>query len=152
MLTGYGKEGGHNCSHGGTIFNDAATSVIWVENQVFLGAGETVMAKTCFEEWLMDLAHAGIKHIQSDIMYLLLMSFMQIALRNINRRVFQELLLIIKMPMWNMPFRQLCTWHNSSSVSDDHSSVDSCDYDAVGQNVVGPDPYPTTPIIASEGD
>ena len=36
---------------------------------------------------------------------LLLMSFMQMVLRNINLRVFQELVLIIRMPMLSMPFR-----------------------------------------------
>ena len=40
---------------------------MWVKNEVFLGAGETVMAETCFEEWHWDLACAEIKHIHSDI-------------------------------------------------------------------------------------
>ena len=45
---------------------------------------------------------------------LLLMSFMLFVLRNINLRVFQELVLIIKMHMLHMLFRQLCTWQESS--------------------------------------
>ena len=66
LQTGYRWEGDNNRFHGGTILNDAATDAIWVENQVFLGAGETIMAKTCFEEWLWHLACAEIKHIHSD--------------------------------------------------------------------------------------
>ena len=49
-----GQEGVNNHFHSRTILNDAATGAIWVENQVSLGAGETIMAKTCFEEWLWD--------------------------------------------------------------------------------------------------
>merc|ERR1712197_15412 len=36
LLQGFGREGEANRYHGGTIFNDAATGVIWVENQVTL--------------------------------------------------------------------------------------------------------------------
>ena len=45
----YGWEGDNNRFHGGIILNVATTDVIWVENQVFLGAGETIIAKTHFE-------------------------------------------------------------------------------------------------------
>ena len=62
LLTAYGWEGNHNRFYGWTILNDAATGAIWVKNQVSLGAGEIIMAKTCFKEWLGDLACAEIKH------------------------------------------------------------------------------------------
>ena len=52
--------------HGGTIFRDAASKVIHVENQVSLGAGETVMSKLRFEEWLWEQAAARVKHYHSD--------------------------------------------------------------------------------------
>ena len=42
---GYGCEALHNCYHGGTIFQDAASNLVRVQNQVSLGAGETVMGK-----------------------------------------------------------------------------------------------------------
>ena len=44
LLTVCGQEGDNNHYHGRTIFNDAATGAMWVENQVSLGAGETIMA------------------------------------------------------------------------------------------------------------
>ena len=66
LLTCYGQEGENNWFYGGTIFTVTATGAIWVENQISLGAGETIMAKTYFEEWLWDLACAGIKHIHSN--------------------------------------------------------------------------------------
>ncbi len=51
---------------GGAIYNDAALGLIWVENQVSLGANETLMGKACFEQWLWDMAYAKIKHYHGD--------------------------------------------------------------------------------------
>eukprot|EP00957_Ditylum_brightwellii_P040099 3034853-Ditylum_brightwellii.AAC.1 len=45
LPSGYGREAAEKRFHGGTIFRDAATGIIWIENQVSLGANETVMAK-----------------------------------------------------------------------------------------------------------
>ena len=59
---GYGREGENNRYHGGTIFNDAASGIIWAENQISLGAGDTIMAKDVFEEWLKEKAWVKIKH------------------------------------------------------------------------------------------
>jgi len=66
LPTGYGQEGINNRYHGGTIFNDAATGGIWVENQVSLGAGETITSKKKFEQWLYELACIEVKHYRSD--------------------------------------------------------------------------------------
>jgi hypothetical protein len=56
LPSGYGCEGCNGRFHGGTIYNDAASGLIWVENQVSLGASETIMGKECFEQWLYDTA------------------------------------------------------------------------------------------------
>ncbi len=37
--SGYSREVPHNQCHGGTLFDDAATCLIWAENQVSLGTG-----------------------------------------------------------------------------------------------------------------
>ena len=66
LLSGFGCEDDRNKFHGGTIFQDAATGIIWIECQVSLGAGETVMSKVRFEEWLWEMAAAEIKHLHSD--------------------------------------------------------------------------------------
>ena len=66
LPSGYGRERLGLCYHGGTIYNDAATGTIWVENQVSLGANETVVGKTRFEEWLWDQAAAQVTHYHSD--------------------------------------------------------------------------------------
>ena len=66
LPSGYGREAAEKRFHGGTIFRDAATGIIWIENQVSLGANETVMAKVKFEEWLWDLAAVEIRHFHSD--------------------------------------------------------------------------------------
>jgi hypothetical protein len=53
---GYGRESKERRLQGGTIYNDVALGLIWVENQVSLGANDTVMGKACFEQWLWDMA------------------------------------------------------------------------------------------------
>jgi hypothetical protein len=63
---GYGREADSNCYHGGTIFRDAASKYIHVENQVSLSAGETVMSKLKFEEWLWEQARVSVRHYHSD--------------------------------------------------------------------------------------
>jgi hypothetical protein len=50
----------------GTIYNDAASGLIWVENQVSLGANETIMGKACFKQWLWDMAYAKVKHYHGN--------------------------------------------------------------------------------------
>ncbi len=52
LRTKYGRESQDCHFQGGTIFNDAASGLIWVENQVSFGANKTVMGKMCFEQWL----------------------------------------------------------------------------------------------------
>ena len=37
-----------------------------MENQVSLGAGETILSKVKFEEWLWEQAAAEIRHLHSD--------------------------------------------------------------------------------------
>jgi hypothetical protein len=63
---GYGRESKEWCFQGGTIYYDAASGLIWVENQVSLGANETVMGKACFEQWLWDMAYAKVKHYHGN--------------------------------------------------------------------------------------
>jgi hypothetical protein len=63
---GYGRESKDRRFQGGTIYNDAASGLIWVENQVSLGANETVMGKARFEQWLWDMAYAEVKHYHGD--------------------------------------------------------------------------------------
>jgi hypothetical protein len=36
--------------------------LIWVVNQVSLGANETVMGKAWFEQWLWDMVYTKVKH------------------------------------------------------------------------------------------
>ena len=63
---GYGRESTNRRFHGGTIYNDAASGLIWVKNQVSLGANETVMGKSRFEQWLWDMAYVEVKHYHGD--------------------------------------------------------------------------------------
>ena len=61
-----GREQHNNRFHGGTIDNDAASGLIWVENQVLLGANETIVGKAWFEQWLWGQAVAEVSHYHSD--------------------------------------------------------------------------------------
>jgi hypothetical protein len=63
---GYGHESADYHFQGGTIYNDAASGLIWVENQVSHGANETVMGKSRFEQWLWDMAYVEVKHYHGD--------------------------------------------------------------------------------------
>ena len=66
LPTGYGREPDTSKFHGGTIFRDAASKIIHVENQVSLGAGDTIQAKIRFEDWLYNEAATRVKHYHSD--------------------------------------------------------------------------------------
>ena len=52
--------------HGGTIYNDAASGLIWVENQVSLGSSDTIMGKEWFKQWLYDIACVEVKHFHGN--------------------------------------------------------------------------------------
>ena len=66
LLTGYGREPPHKTYHGGTIFQDAASNLVRVQNQVSLNAAETVVGKANFEEWIWNLAGVLAKEYRSD--------------------------------------------------------------------------------------
>jgi hypothetical protein len=66
LPTGFGKESNTNMFHGGTIFRDAASKYIHVQNQVSLGVGETVNAKMKFEDWFWETPRACVRHYHSD--------------------------------------------------------------------------------------
>jgi hypothetical protein len=66
LPSGYGREKSTSRFNGGTIYNDAASGLIWVENQVSLGANETIMGKERFEQWIYDHAFVEIKHFHGD--------------------------------------------------------------------------------------
>ncbi len=65
LVSGYGWEAPHKKFHGWTLFHDAATGLIWAESQFSCGAGETLMAKEHFEQWLWELAATKIHHLHS---------------------------------------------------------------------------------------
>ncbi len=66
LPTGYGRESQDHRFQGGTIFNDAASGLIWVENQVSLGANKMVMGKARFKQWLYDQCVCEVKHYHGD--------------------------------------------------------------------------------------
>jgi hypothetical protein len=66
LPAGYGRESQDRHFQGGTIYNDAASGLIWVENQISLGANEIVMGKARFEQWLWDKCVSKVKHYHGD--------------------------------------------------------------------------------------
>jgi hypothetical protein len=66
LPTRYGQESQHRRYLGGTTYNDAASGLIWVENQISLGTNETVMGKAHFEQWLWDQCVSKVKHYHGD--------------------------------------------------------------------------------------
>jgi len=66
LPTGYERESQDRHFQGSTIYNDAASGLIWVENQVSLGANETIMGKARFEQWLWDQCVSEVKYYHGD--------------------------------------------------------------------------------------
>ncbi len=66
LPSGYGREGRNGRFHGGTIYNNAASGLFWVEIQVSLGASETIMGKEHFEQWLHDVACIEVEHFHGN--------------------------------------------------------------------------------------
>jgi hypothetical protein len=64
--TGDGGESQDCCFQGSAIYNDAASGLMWVENQISLGAIETVMGNARFEQWLWDQCVSEVKYYQDD--------------------------------------------------------------------------------------
>ena len=48
LTIGYGGGSCDHCYQVGTIYNDATSSLVWVENQLSLGSHETFMGKSQF--------------------------------------------------------------------------------------------------------
>jgi hypothetical protein len=66
LPSSYGCEGCNGRFHSGTIYNNAASGLIWVENQVSLGASEIIMGKERFEQWLYNIACIEVKHFHGN--------------------------------------------------------------------------------------
>ena len=49
LSTGYERESSSSSFHRVTLYNDAATGIIWVENKVYLGYSEADLGKESFE-------------------------------------------------------------------------------------------------------
>ena len=62
----YGKKSGKNHNHGGTIYQYAVSGTIWVQNQVSLDHGTTVMGNQRFEEWIYEQSMVKNKHYHAD--------------------------------------------------------------------------------------
>ena len=111
LPTRYGRESQDCRFQGGTIFNVAASGLIWVENQVSLGANKTVMGKACFEQWLYDKCVCEVKHYHADNgIFSVERSFGVTAKR--SNKVSHSLALVpnTRMRMLNVLFRPSCIW------------------------------------------
>ena len=65
LPTGCRLKSSYSQFHGGTLHNYSATVIIWVENQLYLGASETFLGKERFEKWLWWQACVEISHMYS---------------------------------------------------------------------------------------
>ncbi|KAL7461742.1 hypothetical protein ACHAXS_003253, partial [Conticribra weissflogii] len=66
LTTGYGRNSDDNCYHGGTLYTDVSSGLVRVVPQVSLGAGETLLGKARFEEWIFNLAGVTVNRYHSD--------------------------------------------------------------------------------------
>ncbi len=122
VCTGYGRESQDCHFQGGTIFNDAASGLIWVENQVSLGANKTFMGKACFKQCFMT--NVSVK--SSTIMVIMVSSLRRnfgVTVKRSNK-VSHSLALVpnTRMRMLNILFRPSCIsrdylWFMSDNLS-----------------------------------
>ena len=66
LVKGYGHDVLCDCIHRGMIYQDAASNLVRVQNQVSPRAGKTVLGKSVFEDWIWNLAKVLAKHYHSD--------------------------------------------------------------------------------------
>ena len=66
LPAGHGRESRDSCYQGGNIYNDAASSLIPVENQVSIGSNVTVIGKSRFDQWLKDNSAAEVSHYHGN--------------------------------------------------------------------------------------
>ena len=62
----FGRERHNNRFHSGTIYNNAASGLIWVENQVSLGVKETIVGKDYSKQCLWYQSVVEVSHYHSD--------------------------------------------------------------------------------------
>jgi transposase InsO family protein len=63
LTTGYGKTPTHEMYSGGSLWIDAASSVVYVAMQVSLDTHETLLAKHKFEAFLLDLGYVATEYV-----------------------------------------------------------------------------------------
>jgi hypothetical protein len=108
LQTGIAREAAHNCFHGGAIFQDIASNLVRVQPQVSLGAGETVIGKSSFEDWIRNLAGVLAKNYHSNNgIFLFLTIFVLTVVRRGNLKLALVLVLNIRMGKLREQFRQL---------------------------------------------
>ena len=66
MVKTFGRELHNNRFHRSTIYNDAASGLIWVENQVSLGEEKTIVGKARFNQWIWEKSVAEVYHYHRD--------------------------------------------------------------------------------------
>ena len=98
--------------HGGTIFHNAASKYIHVENQVSLGVGETVHSKLKFEEWLWEEVIVSVKHYHSNNGVFTAVLFSKSWAERRQRQVFVVWEHSIKMLKLNVQSKPSRIWHD----------------------------------------
>ena len=66
LPTGYERELKDHRFQGGTIYNDTASSLVWVENKLSIGINDNVTGKSRFDNWLRYQAAAEVYHYHGD--------------------------------------------------------------------------------------
>ena len=107
LPSGFGRERHQNRFHGGTIYNDAASGLIWVKNQVSLGANKTILGKSRFEQWLWEQAVAEVSHYHSDNGIFVSKAYRKDCEGKVQIQIFQALELSIKILGQSVPYKQL---------------------------------------------
>ena len=86
------------------------SAIIWVQNQVSMDHGKTIMGKQCFEEWIYEQSMIKNEYSHADIGIFQSSGFKEDCLGANKKWCFQQLVRNIRMAKLKWPFEQSCVW------------------------------------------
>ena len=109
-LNGYVRESSDRRFQGGNIYNNSASSFIWVENKVSLASNETVMGKSRFDQCLYALDAAKFSHYHEDNIIFTAAEYLHDCKQKGQTQSFSGVGPSTITRDLNVPFKMLCIW------------------------------------------
>ena len=110
LPTCYERDSRDCCYQGGTIYNDAASSFIWVGNQFSVGSNGTAMSKSLLEKSLWNQASGEVSHYHVDNGIFTATEYRHGCNKKGHSKIFLVLVPSTRPRDLNVIFKLLCTW------------------------------------------